>query len=179
MKKLVRIVGAVVLIYALGFLAFALFPPRPAGKQATDAIVVLTGGEGRIDRALDMLRQGTSRRLFVAGVDKRVRPGAFAAEYGVSGGTMACCVTLDFKSTDTLGNASEAGFWIGTHRFTSVRLVTSDWHMRRAALELRRIGPPGLLIIEDGVPSRPSFELAALEYNKYLARLIVPGWYVK
>lgn len=169
-----RIGAALLLAYVLGFLAFAVLPPRPAGIEETDAIVVLTGGEGRIDRALDMLRQRKARRLFVAGVDKAVRPGEFASEYEISPATMRCCVTLDYKSTTTTSNASQAAFWIAANRVGSVRLVTSDWHMRRAALELRKVAPPSLAIVEDAVPSRPPLGMLMVEYNKLLARMV--GW---
>ena len=52
----------------------------------------------------------------------------------------------------------------------SVRLVTNDWHMRRARLELDRTAPPGVTIIADAVPTRPSFSTLLREYNKLLAR---------
>ncbi|PLK26685.1 YdcF family protein [Novosphingobium sp. TH158] len=172
MTRLSRLAASALLAYLLGFLWFAFVPPAPAGAQKTDAIVVLTGGEGRIGRALKMQAKGYSRRIFVAGVDKKVRPREFAAEYGVSGGTMACCVVLDFKSVDTISNASEAAFWIAANKVKSVRLVTSDWHMRRAALELSRIAPNELTIVRDAVPSAPSFETLVLEYNKFLARYV-------
>lgn len=170
MTRLPRLFASLLLAYMLGFLWFALMPPGPAGMQRTDAIVVLTGDVGRIPRALAMLEKGTSKRLFVAGVDKSVKPREFAAEYGVSGGTMACCVVLDFKSVDTVSNASEAAFWIAANRIRSVRLVTSDWHMRRAALELARVAPNDIEIIRDAVPSQPGFDTMVLEYNKLLAR---------
>ena len=79
MNRLSRLSASVLLAYVLGFLWFAFMPPGPAGNARTDAIVVLTGGEGRIPRALDMLGKGTSKRLFVAGVDKSVKPREFAA----------------------------------------------------------------------------------------------------
>lgn len=175
MNRIVRLGAVAVLAYALGFLWFALDMPQPAGDERTDAIVVLTGGEGRIDRALDLLRDRRAPRLFVSGVDKKVRPHEFAVEYHATGGIMGCCVTLDYKSTDTISNASEAAFWIAAKRVKTVRLVTSDWHMRRAALELARVAPADLEIVEDAVPSRPSFEILVLEYNKYLARLVGLG----
>ncbi len=171
MNRLSRLSASVLLAYILGFLWFAFMPPGPAGNARTDAIVVLTGGEGRIPRALDMLGKGTSKRLFVAGVDKSVKPREFAVEYKVGGGTMTCCVVLDFKSVDTVSNASEAAFWIAANRIRSVRLVTSDWHMRRAALELARVAPNDLEIVRDAVPSQPSFETMLLEYHKLLARM--------
>ncbi|MFM5908415.1 MAG: YdcF family protein [Novosphingobium sp.] len=172
MTRFKRLGASVLLAYLLGFLWFALMPPQGAGLQRTDAIVVYTGGEGRIGRALEMLGKGQSRRLFVAGVDKTVRPREFAAEYGVSGSTMACCVVLDFKSVDTISNAGEAAFWIAANKIRSVRLVTSDWHMRRAALELARVAPSDLVIVRDAVTGHPSFETLVLEYNKFLARSV-------
>jgi hypothetical protein len=50
-----RIVGAAALLYLLGFAMFMLTLPGPAAPGATDAIVVLTGGKGRIDRGLALL----------------------------------------------------------------------------------------------------------------------------
>lgn len=172
MRRAVRLAAAIVLAWMLGFVWFALSMPGPADGRHTGAIVVFTGGEGRIDRALDMLDQRRAPRLFVSGVDKKVRASEFAAEYHVSGAMMACCVTLDFKSTDTISNASEAAFWIAARKVKSVRLVTSDWHMRRAAFELARVAPADLVIVRDAVPSRPTFEILVLEYHKYLARLL-------
>ena len=92
------------------------------------------------------------------------------AQYNEAASLMGCCIVLDFKSTDTVSNASEAAFWIAASRVRSVRLVTSDWHMRRAALELARVAPTSLVIVQDAVPSHPSFEILVLEYNKLLTR---------
>jgi len=56
--------------------------------------------------------------------------------------------------------------------------VTTDWHMRRAAFELKVAGPRGLIIVEDAVPSHPSMKELFMEYNKYVARIAVwlVGW---
>lgn len=176
MNRMLRLGAIAVLGYIFGFLWFVFFMPSPAADdRRTDAVVVLTGGENRIGRAIDILESGVSPRLFVSGVDKKVRPGEFAAEYHVSGSLMACCITLDFKSTDTISNASEAAFWLAAKRVRTVRLVTSDWHMRRATLELARVAPSNLVIITDAVPSHPSFEILVLEYNKLLARSLGLG----
>jgi uncharacterized SAM-binding protein YcdF (DUF218 family) len=108
--------------------------------------------------------------MLVSGVDRQVRPREFAAEYKVPPALMACCVTLGFQSVDTRSNASEAAHWIAANRFRSVRLVTTDWHMRRAALELGRMLPREVALIRDPVPSQPSLRILFLEYNKLLAR---------
>lgn len=167
-----RAVSLIVLAWMLGFAWFALVLPQPAPRGKNDAVVVLTGGKGRIDRGLEAVRRGWARRVFVAGVDREVKPREFAAEYRVAGGLMACCVTLDQVSVDTRTNAREAARWLAARKVRSVRLVTSDWHMRRAAWELDRAAPPGTVVIRDAVRSHPRLRLLFLEYNKLLARRV-------
>jgi len=173
-----RFVSLVLLVWVLGFLWFALTLPQPAGNTRTDGVVALTGAGGRIPRAIDVLRSGKARRMLVAGVDSEVRPGEFAAEYSVSPQMLACCVTLGYESVDTRTNAQETARWIAAQRIHSVRLVTTDWHMRRALFDLWLAGPKGLVIVEDAVRSRPSMKVLFLEYNKLLARIAAwaIGW---
>lgn len=166
-----RFISAVLLAWALGFLWFALALPQPSGDVRTDGVVVLTGGKGRIDRGLEALRQGWAPRLLVSGVDRDVKPHEFAIEYRIGSLQMACCVTLGFAATDTATNARETADWISGQKLASVRLVTSDWHMRRAVLELRREVPAAVTIVEDAVPTQPSLRMLFLEYHKLLARL--------
>jgi uncharacterized SAM-binding protein YcdF (DUF218 family) len=167
-----RFASLLLLVWLLGFVWFAIALPRPHEGGRSDAVVVLTGGGGRIDRGLEALRKGWTRRMLVSGVDREVRPAEFEAEYKVPHALMACCVTLGFQSVDTRSNASETAQWIERHRFRSVRLVTTDWHMRRAALELAALLPADVALIRDPVPSEPSLRILFLEYNKLVARAI-------
>lgn len=167
-----RIFAAASLLWALGFIWFAVALPQPAGEEKTDGVIVLTGGKGRIDRGLEALRGGWSPRLFVSGVDPDVKPHEFAIEYHIGSLQMACCVTLGFAATDTTTNASEAAAWIRAQDLKSVRLVTSDWHMRRAVAELKRASPR-VEIVPDAVRTNPSLKMLFLEYHKMLARQAV------
>lgn len=171
-----RLASLGVLIWLFGFLWFAIFLPRPMGGAKSDAVAVLTGGEGRIARGLAALDKGWSRKLLVAGVDRDVKRREFAVEYGVSAATMKCCVTLDHDSYDTSTNALEVSRWLARHKFGSVRLITSDWHMRRAAYELDQAKPEGVAVIRDPVASRPSLQILFLEYHKLLARRVSWLW---
>lgn len=171
-----RFVAFLVLIWAFGFVWFAIVLPGPAGDEQTDAVVVVTGGEGRVDRALNVVRKGWSPMLLVSGVDREVRPVEFAAEYRVSKKLMKCCVVLGFESFDTRSNAQEASRWIAAHGYKSVRLVTSDWHMRRAALEMGRVLPKSVTLVLDAVPTKPSLRILFLEYHKYIARALSLEW---
>ena len=162
-----------VLAWVLGFLWFALFLPQPleAGIKG-DAVIVLTGGRGRIERGLAVLEAGEAREMFVSGVDREVRPREFAAEFDVPAARMRCCVTLGFAAVDTRSNAKEAAQWLADRRFDHVRLVTTDWHMRRALSEFRTSIPASVRIDSDAVASNPALGTLFVEYNKYLASLL-------
>jgi len=167
-----RAASLVLIVWALGFAWFALILPLPLGAGKSDAVIVLTGGEGRIARAFEVLDKGWAKQILVAGVDPEVRRREFAVEFEVKRARMACCVTLESESVDTRSNASESARWIAAENVRSVRLVTSDWHMRRAAWELEQAAPPGTVFARDAVPTRPSFRILFLEYHKLLARRI-------
>jgi uncharacterized SAM-binding protein YcdF (DUF218 family) len=164
-----RALSFMVMAYILGFGWFAAALPQPAGDVRTDAVVVPTGGAGRIARGLEVIGAGRARAMLVTGVDREVKPKEFAAEYEVPAETMACCVTLGFAAVDTRSNAAETAAWVAAHRVRSLRLVTTDWHMRRASAELEAALPPGVRVVRDAVPSRPTLGGLFLEYNKLIA----------
>jgi len=168
-----RALSLLVVVWAFGFLWFAVALPRPAGAQKTDAIVVPTGSGGRIQRGLAVLREGAAARMLVTGVDREVRPHEFAVEYEVPEQLMSCCVTLGFAALDTRGNARETSEWVAARKVRSLRLVTSDWHMRRAALELENMLPAGTAVLRDAVRTEPSLWTLFLEYHKLLATWLV------
>src|SRR5690606_1141971 len=78
-----RFLGGLVTLWAFGFLWFALFLPQPLEPAPSDAVIVPTGGAGRIERGLELLRLKQSSHLLVSGVDPEVRPREFATEYKV------------------------------------------------------------------------------------------------
>jgi uncharacterized SAM-binding protein YcdF (DUF218 family) len=165
-----RIVGFALAVWLLGFAWFAATLPQPAPAAGkTDVIVVPTGGSGRIARGIELLRQGSAEKLLVSGVFEDVKPREFAAQYGLSPREMDCCVVLGFAALDTRGNARETAEWIRQGEYGSLRLVTSDWHMRRSRNELEQVLPEGVEVIEDAVSSEPSLWMLFLEYHKWLA----------
>ncbi len=164
-----RIASSLILIWVLGFLWFVVALPDRAEEIATDAVVVPTGGEGRIAQGLSVLDRGLAKRMLVSGVDREVKPGEFAAQFGVDQERLECCITLGFAAVDTRSNASEIAEWVEDNGVNSLRLVTTDWHMRRAASELSRALPSRVDVVKDAVPSDPSFSSLFLEYHKLLA----------
>lgn len=166
-----RILSLLFLAWVLGFAWFALLPPLPAGAQKTDAIVVLTGGPGRIDRALERLEAGDAKRLLISGVAREVKPRELAVEYKRPEELFDCCIALGFEAEDTRSNATEVATWVARRNYKSVRLITTDWHMRRAEYELARAVGDKVTIVPDAVHSEPSFATLFREYHKYLAGL--------
>ena len=168
-----RLFGLLVLAWALGFAVFALTLPRPADDRLTDSIVVLTGGAGRLDRGLDLLARHRARRLFVSGADRTVRKKELAVRTHRPLALFDCCVDLGQESVDTRTNAVETAHWLRARHDTSVRLITTDWHMPRAHADLvRQLGDDPIVIVPDAVRSQPSFLTLFTEYNKYVLRRI-------
>jgi uncharacterized SAM-binding protein YcdF (DUF218 family) len=165
-----RFFAALVVLWALGFALFAVTLPGPAANGATDGIVVLTGGAGRVRHGFALLQAGQAKRMLVSGADRRVQPHELAAEYEVPTRLVDCCVDLGHESVDTRSNAEETAAWAKKRGFRSIRLVTTDWHMPRARYELGRMVDPGVRIISDGVVSEPGLIALLKEYNKYLLR---------
>ena len=170
--RITRVLSVIALAYLLGFAAFMITLERPAPPARTDAIVVLTGGGGRIPRGLKLMEDGLARRMLISGADPAVRPGELAAEYGVPRRLFACCIDLGYEAVDTRSNAEETARWLTTHRYRSVRLVTAEWHMHRARMELASVLSGEVTVIGDAVPSDPPFGMLVAEYNKYLLRRV-------
>jgi uncharacterized SAM-binding protein YcdF (DUF218 family) len=135
------------------------FPPLIDG--AADAIVVLGGGvnpdgtlprvaRGRVERAVELFEGGIAPRLILSGrcgltgepapVTEAAAMARYAAEFGVP----ADALLLEEDAKDTLGNAyfTWARF-LEPNGWTSIRVVTSDFHLSRAAWVFRKILGPG------------------------------------
>jgi uncharacterized SAM-binding protein YcdF (DUF218 family) len=169
-----RVASFLLLLYLIGFVLFAFTLGRaaPANAQPVDAAVVLTGGAGRIEHAIDVLRHGQAKRLLVAGADPSVAKRDLALRIPGSANLLKCCVDLGSESVDTRSNAEEAGRWLAKHHFRSLRLITSDWHMRRARYEFGKALKGKYVIVPDAVRTEPSFLTLFGEYNKYVLRRI-------
>ncbi len=165
-----RLTSALLLAWLIGFVLFVALLPRSVEGGRTDGIIVLTGGPGRIERGLSLLQEGKARRMFVSGVDLLVRPREFIVQYKVPPRLFACCVELGQEAVDTRSNGSESADWVKRNGVKSIRLVTTDWHMRRARLELDQALPPGIAIQTDAVRSEPDLKVLLKEYHKYLLR---------
>jgi uncharacterized SAM-binding protein YcdF (DUF218 family) len=129
-------------LFAGGFALFASHVggmAAPREPLAADAIIVLTGGQSRIDVALDLLKSGKGARLLISGVNPAATRDTLQAATGGDKRLFVCCVDIDHAARDTIGNAEESAKWVEEHAYESVILVTNNYHMPRSLLEMRRL----------------------------------------
>lgn len=122
-------------------------PPALSTVARADAIAVLTGGSDRIAAGGRLLETGRADRLLVSGVNPAATERQVRGLLGVGPDLFQCCVTLGFAALDTRGNAGETARWLtGTvpeegDEPPRVIVVTANYHMQRALLELGRAMP--------------------------------------
>ncbi len=183
-----RLARAAILLAGLGGIAlvagFVVFASSVAETRApadvhAEGIVVLTGGSARIDGALHLLAEGRAQRLLISGVNPSVGIKALAGTIDKDlDAALICCVDLGRDAQDTSGNAAEARDWAKARGYTSLIVVTSDYHMPRSMAELAEAMPTVKLIpypvtnpelhLNDWWTNATAFGLLVREYGKYL-----------
>lgn len=126
-----------------------------AVETKADAIVVLTGGRGRAEEGLALLRKGASDLLILSGVHEdadldSIFLGRVAEEERGS-------IILDKKSGSTYENALEVRRILTEKELDSMMLLTSVYHMKRAYYIFRRVTPNEISIIPYGIAS-PNYD---------------------
>ena len=175
------------LLLTIGFFWFAWNIPV---EEATldhnaDGIVVLTGAASRIPDAIEVLAAERGKRLLITGVHRATSAKEIARLTPLYARFFACCIDLDRSALNTFGNALETRRWARQNNFNSLIVVTSNWHMPRAMVELEHQLPDVRLIsfpvMSEKVKSEPwwsSLDTARFlfaEYLKYLFALTRMG----
>ncbi|MBZ9769771.1 MULTISPECIES: YdcF family protein [unclassified Mesorhizobium] len=133
---------AALVLFAGGFGWFAdkvSHMTTPANPARADAIIVLTGGQSRLDAAMDLLASGKGERLLISGVHPSATKRQLQAAMGGDKQLFSCCVDIDRAALDTIGNAEESAKWVENHAYGSIIIVTNNYHMPRSLLEMGRL----------------------------------------
>jgi uncharacterized SAM-binding protein YcdF (DUF218 family) len=175
---------AILIVWSAGLILFARHAGRlPADDgRHTDAVVVLTGGSGRLAAGLALLAEERADKLFVSGVYRGVEVAELLAISRRAPGELECCIVLGYSAGDTAGNARETAEWIRRQGYGSLRLVTSDYHMPRSLVEFRRWLPNAEIVphpvssasvhLEDWWRWPGTALLLATEYSKFLVSVM-------
>lgn len=176
--------AALVAVWGFGLIRYAASIPSELQDDggSTDAIVVLTGGSGRLSTGLELLAKKRAHKLFVSGVYQGVDVAKLLALSQQAPEELRCCVEIGHSADNTAGNATETAAWARRNGSKSLRIVTSSYHMPRSLLELRH-ALPGVTLVSHPIFSvnvkqerwwvwPGTASLIMSEYNKYLlARL--------
>lgn len=147
--------------------------------QGADGIVVLTGAAARIPDAIELLAVERGKRLLITGVHRATSVREIARLTPLYTKYFRCCIDLDRSALNTFGNALETKRWAHEHNFMSLIVVTSNWHMPRAMIELGHQLPEVKLIpypvMSMKVKTEPwwqNADTARLLFGEYLKYLL-------
>lgn len=176
------------LAWGIGFCTFVAMIPQQPGEPPVhaDAIVVLTGGNLRLESGFELLAQGRAPRMFISGVESGVTLSTLLRQPSYrpfASRIMPGSVTLGYKAHSTSGNASEIAEWVQKEHVQSILLVTGNYHIPRSLYELH-MATPNLIILPEPVFTRhfkddswwqswASARLVLSEYHKYIATLLL------
>lgn len=129
--------------------AIGKFPVHPTEKG--QAIVVLTGGGGRVEYGFELLAQGRGDALFISGVNENVPLGALIAKAPQTMRSLLFTISgqkifIGRDARNTIGNAEESAEWVRQGNYKSILLVTADYHMPRSLIEFEQELPEVRLI---------------------------------
>src|SRR4051812_13444139 len=178
------IVAALAIVFVgagIGFVGFLsqlrAVEVNPTSKA--DGIVVLTGGSSRVSDAMELLAGGYGKRLLISGVHRTNAASDISRSLPDNHALLGCCVDLDRSAVNTRSNAAETRRWVRERGFRSLIVVTSNYHMPRAIVELSHAMPDVELIpfsvIGDKWRDEPwwtsgaTLRLLLSEYVKYVA----------
>ncbi|MCX7338552.1 MAG: YdcF family protein [Alphaproteobacteria bacterium] len=162
-------------IWFMGFLAFCFCLPGDGDqdKIITDAVVVLTGGKGRVQIGFSLVEKGLAQKLFISGVNPKVKMPVLLKGQGAEvADAIVSRAELGYNARNTIQNAQETAAWVRQQHIQSLRLVTSDYHMLRSMIEFAR-ALPDVRIVPHPIHEGRGFDLKTTnkllsEYHKLL-----------
>jgi len=148
-----RGVRGAVTVLILVLAAGAVFPhllarwvTAPFSGDVADAVLVFTGGESRIAAGYRAWKEGKGKELFILGAGPEAKLANILPEGEQVTQDDLPRIHIEGWSENTLENAVSAKSAVVSRMYRKVILVTSDYHVPRAHLTLRRILPPTVSI---------------------------------
>lgn len=182
------LVGALVATIVLSGAGLALYrefvstfdQPAPDLPAHVDVIVVLSGGAGRLDEGLRLLRDGRAPLLYLVGFQPKAVAARLGGEAAVARLTSEGRVLVEPRSDSTLEDAERTRALVDQRNARAILVITSVYHVQRADLTFRTILPAEVAVHLRPVRSaafrggdwqtdEPSRRIVVGEFVKYVA----------
>ena len=144
-------------------------PPRPA-----DALMVLSGGEGRVAEGYRAWSSGAATEFYILGAGRDVPLTRLVPPVSSLPLSARSRIHAEGWSENTLENAFSAKTAVEERTFSSVILVTSDYHVPRAWIAFRKILPPPVALYV--LPVRSERWSSVLTAWRTARLYFVEGW---
>ena len=148
-KSRVRQAATALVLLLVGAAAIPHLLARGEGHssgKAADAILVLSGGENRIAEGFRAWKEGKGKELFILGAGGDATLSSILPAGMEISPAELLRIHIEGWSGNTLENAFSAKSAVVSRGYREVILVTSDYHVPRAYLALRKVLPPGVSI---------------------------------
>jgi uncharacterized SAM-binding protein YcdF (DUF218 family) len=168
------VLGVLVLAWVAATLRLVFFPAEDDPGRA-DAVVVLSGSKHeRLDRGVELMRQGVAPTLVISGgFDPRQPRASRLCHAGRGDGFRVLCFTPDPDSTR--GEAEEIGRLARKNGWRRVLVVTSRFHVTRARMLVDRcvdgdVDAVGVDYPASSIPAAVAGEWVKLVLSQTVAR---------
>jgi uncharacterized SAM-binding protein YcdF (DUF218 family) len=151
---IIGIVAAYLLVFQTNLVWWAAEPLRlSAPPTHADAIVVFAGGVGetgkasggtaeRLDEAVALYRAGYAPYLVMSsGYVYSFKEAQQMRDLAIQRGVPAAAIALEEQSKNTFENVTLVNAILKDHRWRSILLVSSPYHMRRATMVWHKLAP--------------------------------------
>lgn len=119
-------------LLGLGLFIFNM-PAANVDVPQVDAVVILTGGNFRVEEGFKVFKQSKAKYILISGVGHGVVKNDFKnyiTKYDINQDQ----VVLGNVAEDTVGNALEAFIFMQLHEYKKMLMVTSRYHIPRSSI---------------------------------------------
>ena len=97
-------------------------------------IVVLTGGKGRLEKGIDLLKKNVGSKIFISGVysSEELKKKYIKSEKERK--DLSCCIFFGTKASNTKENLSEVREWLKNNPSKEIIIVSSYYHLPRVKI---------------------------------------------
>lgn len=143
MRFLLSCLMLLAMLWAISLAWFVYSMPREAAATSkSEAIVVLTGGKGRVEHGIRLLAKGVAPILFISGVGEHVTVEQLLLEHADAKTREQLMhadveIELDHVARSTVSNADETANFLRKRNIRTIHLVTATYHMKRSLHEFK------------------------------------------